>query len=175
MLLPCAHQPAASGGCGAPGSAGAAGRTPGQPGSPLRAAWIFGGIALCWCPASSSASSSSAAFPGPPAPQSCPQSLTQLVALRARRHAVSSRPGDATIEAFHGLWDGEREGTGQRRGRGAAGGWWLEGRQSPELLSFLAVAGCLPCPASPTWFWSLGGMERMVLLSTSPMRNSDTL
>lgn len=30
-------------------------------------------------------------------------------------------------------------------------------------------------PASLTWFWSLGGMERMVLLSTSPMRNSDTL
>lgn len=29
--------------------------------------------------------------------------------------------------------------------------------------------------ASLTWFWSLGGMERMVLLSTSPMRNSDTL
>lgn len=28
---------------------------------------------------------------------------------------------------------------------------------------------------SLTWFWSLGGMERMVLLSTSPMRNSDTL
>lgn len=29
--------------------------------------------------------------------------------------------------------------------------------------------------ASLTWFWSLGGTERMVLLSTSPMRNSDTL
>lgn len=38
-----------------------------------------------------------------PAPGVC--LLTRVVAFHARRHAVSSRPGDPPVEALHSLWE----------------------------------------------------------------------
>lgn len=62
---------------------------------------------MCWCPA--------AVLPAPAqphalAPQTLTHSLTHGIALRTRRQAISSRPGDPPVEVLHSLGIGkERE------------------------------------------------------------------
>lgn len=92
--------------------------------------------------------------------------LTCVIALHARGHTIPSRPRDPPIEALHRLWE-------IGKGRNASDKQeWSEGT---PVLRVGAESPADPQRAAHTWFWSLGGMERMVLLSTSPMRNSETL
>lgn len=87
----------------------------------------------------------------------------------AQGRVAGKPPASGHTGGFSPPWGGG-EGRSEQALPGLEVSWESRAQPLPGTSRDPTVGG-----RSLTWFWSLGGMERMVLLSTSPMRNSDTL